>query len=136
MLEVLIAMLLLSIMMLGMAAMQVTVLRTSASSRQMTMATQIAQSRLEEFRTLPFAALPAPQVITDEACFGYVDSKPISLAPCAAATTYFTRKLGIVGTGGVACGQVVMSNLGIQVDVTWTDTEGLQTVSLCLERSQ
>lgn len=133
-LEVLIAMLLLSIMMIGMAAMQVTVLRTSASSRQMTMATQIAQSRLEEFRTLPFTMLPAPAAMAAEACFDYTNSVPVSLAPCAVGT-YFTRRLGIVAAGGLVCGQTVATGVGIQVDVDWIDTDGTQTVSLCLERT-
>ncbi len=129
--EVMIAMLLLSIMMVGMAAMQVTVLRTSASSRQTTMATQIAQSRLEEFRIRPVTLL-IPTALASDGCLSY-DGVVVA---CAPATTYFTRELGIFSAGGTICGQpVIGAGLGVQVNVRWTDTNGPQIISLCLERT-
>ncbi|MCK5798057.1 MAG: prepilin-type N-terminal cleavage/methylation domain-containing protein [Deltaproteobacteria bacterium] len=130
--EVMISMLLLSIMMVGMAAMQVTVLRTSASSRQTTMATQIAQSRLEEFRIRPVTLL-IPVALASDGCLSY---DGFLLPTCPPATTYFTRELGIFSSGGSICGQPVSgAGLGVQVNVRWTDTNGPQIISLCLERT-
>jgi len=127
--EVLISMLLFTLMMVGIAAMQVTVLRGSATSRQMTMATQLAQSRIEEFRMMPFGSI----VVTTPVDDAWFDYSGVSLGS-ALPTTFYTRRLTIVNPGGSVCSQVTTGR-GIQVDVNWTDTAGTQSVTFCLERT-
>jgi prepilin-type N-terminal cleavage/methylation domain-containing protein len=58
MLEVLITLLLLSIVILGLTALQVATIRQVTSSRRATEAMRLAQNVIERYRSIPFAQLP------------------------------------------------------------------------------
>lgn len=56
-LEVLVAMTILTIGLLGIAAMMITAINANGQSRRMTIATNLAQQRIEEMRNIPFENL-------------------------------------------------------------------------------
>ena len=60
-LEVLISMLLLTIVMVGLAGLQLTTIRTVTASRGTSEAERLAQSRIERFQGMAFPALPGVQ---------------------------------------------------------------------------
>jgi len=80
--EIMVAMLLLTILIVGAMATQISTIRTSSDARTSTSAVSIAQSRLEEFRSLPYANLAAlgPEI----AYFNYDTSPNL-------ASSFFTR---------------------------------------------
>ena len=57
-LETLIALMVLTIGVLGMMAMQTTAIRSNAKASSMTIASNIASSQIEKFRNTPYLALP------------------------------------------------------------------------------
>ncbi|NRA04487.1 MAG: hypothetical protein HRU00_18005 [Myxococcales bacterium] len=85
MLEVVVAMGMLAIGLLGIAVVQITALRVSGSSRHLSDAMYLAEEQMEVFRSMPLASLPAAGITNDP-------GNPIQTAvPAGDATTYSRR---------------------------------------------
>jgi len=120
--EILIAMLLLTVVLAGVLAMQVTALRASGDSRASSSAMVLASSRIEQYRALDYAtlagSLPLPVEVT---CFGF-DTQPDP----SCTNAFFTRTAVVSPTGiGVA----------IAVTVQWGTKDGGRQFTMTMERT-
>jgi Tfp pilus assembly protein PilV len=126
MVEFMIALVLLSIIMLGSMSLQFTSLRTSTDARFTSAAVTVAQSRLEEIRSMSWTLLSASCAGTTCRCFDG-STRPVGSegpAPCT-CTSPFTRTTSLSATGG-GCRAVVT--------VSWATSTGTQQITQALDR--
>ena len=108
--EVLIAVVVVSIGALALGSLQVALSRHADAARQRTEATQLAISRLEELRGFE-------QVLTEAGKQAYADFRSGSDHPLLDSNTHFERQWQIQGTAGELYRRV-------DVQVTWADRSG------------
>ena len=112
MLEVVVALGLLAIGLLGIAVTQLTALHVSGRSRHLTDAMYLAHEKMEEFHSIPLTGLPAAGTWPDP-------GNPIQTAVPSGDTTTFARRWTIVPdtpSAGVTT---------ITVEVDWVDAQGI-----------
>jgi len=117
--EILISMLLLTVLLAGSLAMQVTAVRASGDSRKSAAATALAESRIEEFRSADYGNLVT--VVDDVDCF---DIEMQEDTGCTGP--FYTRTTNITNAVG---------GLHINVAVQWGSAEGPSQISLETERT-
>lgn len=124
--EIMVAMLLLSIILAGSMAMQVAVITASANARASAAATSLAQTRIEEFRATRYLSLAAAD---ETACFDY-DTKLVSTCvPVCTCSTYFQRDTTITAI------TVPTDGFNALVTVSWKTAAGTRQVSFETERT-
>lgn len=121
MVEMLVSILLLTIVMAGTLALQLSAIRSSSTSRMTSSAMTLAQSRLEEFRGARILDLMAAPPAVDIDCFG-AQGEPLT----ACSAQVFTRTT-----------QHVVTGIGLRADVTvqWMTRTGTQQLAVSMERS-
>ena len=115
--EIMIAMAILAVGLLGIAAAQLAALHLSSKSRNLTIAMHLAQEKIEEFHALPAASLPAT---------GNDPDNPIDLNPSDDDETTYNRRWTISPNSPVAN----MTTMLVQVDWLESKTGQVRTTSL------
>lgn len=114
--EILVAMLLLTLVLTGTMAIQVVTMRAQQDSQTTSTASMIAQARLERFYAQPYTKISTSPESPD--CFDY---SGIELSSCSAATKFFTRTSTMSSTG---------SGYKLAVTVSWPTVNGQLTVEM------
>ena len=102
-LEIVIAILILTIALLGLASLTSTIIKGNASNKTLTIATTLAKDKLEELRSLP---LPESTIPSD---YTGIDYWGANLDAATSTNAYFTRSWTASGTDPIT----------ITVTVTW-----------------
>ena len=108
MIELLVAIVLLTIVLAGTMALQVTTLRAGRDTKSTTMAVTLAEARIDLFRAIPYANLAT--VASEITCFDFDGTEN----PSCPAGVYFTRQTDVTLTG---------STFEIAVTVQWLTGE-------------
>ena len=128
--EVLVAMVLFAVMMAGLAAMQVTIFQSTTNSRLTAMAIAVGQSRLEEFRTQPYAGITTASRAAN-GCFDFDGNT----ATCSSSSDFFQRYITIADSGTSLCGTTTITGKQILIEMEWKNRAGgTENRKLCLER--
>ncbi len=112
MLEVVIAMGMLTIGLLGIAAVQITALRVSGGSRHLSDAMYLAEEQMEAFRSMRLASLPAAGTWSDP-------GNPIQTAVPAGDATTFNRRWVVTPNSPVP------GVTTIRIEIDWVDAHGV-----------
>jgi type IV pilus assembly protein PilV len=105
--ELMITLAVLSIGLLALASMQVSAVKANALAKRLTLATALAEARMEEIKGLPFASVQSESPTT-----------------VTAANMSFTREVTVTANSPVA------NAMTVQVAVRWTDGGQTKTVPL------
>ena len=109
--EILVALLLLTIVMTGTLALHLTTIRASSDSRTISAASAVAQSRLESFHSREFTAITL--IANEQMCFNYDTTR---VGTCTDA--HFFERITNVTANGL--------NFVCAVEVRWITRSGLQ----------
>jgi Tfp pilus assembly protein PilV len=135
MIEFMIALLLLTIVIVGTMSLQFTALRTSTESRYTSSAMTLAQSALEDFRSRRFSGIVCASAPTTYDWFD-VNTQVITGCPssttnsCTDAAAFFTRSTALAPTM-----VVTVNGCRATVTVSWVTSQGTQQVSQTMDRT-